>query len=160
MHPMIVALKDLDQKLRERRLPDGVHPGQVEEVLGGILGRLDESRGDHAGDIGDIASTLGRWVNVYPSDHLGACHEILVVFSLKSKRWRGQQMPHVKFKDAIQKIINHMNDPAECKGITRYALLVTDTWDPTPVEPFESLLRSMGVDVLLLAPGATSPVLI
>lgn len=108
--------------------------GEFGRVVARICNQI--YRGERDGKIRakDIPSILsnslggGNWdVNCYPGEPSHACHNIAYFFSLSAPDVIDKKRGHLKFEDAIEKLIQHMQ--GHCTGITKYAVLVTDSWN-------------------------------
>lgn len=75
----------------------------------------------------EMRRILGGDFNFYPSDINGHCHEIAFFTSLTGSRWNLKPSQKLSFKKMFEYLIRHCQ--GSCAKKTKYAIIVTDTWD-------------------------------
>lgn len=70
---------------------------------------------------------LGSNFNFYPSTKGSPCYEIAFFASLTGSRWNLKPSQKLSFKKMFEYLIMHCQ--GSCAQKTKYAIIVTDTWD-------------------------------
>jgi hypothetical protein len=69
-------------------------------------------------------------INCYPGIKGAPCEKLAFFISLNAKKYVGSRRKkgHLSFSQALVEMIRHMQ--GRCPDKTRYAILITDTWQP------------------------------
>jgi len=106
------------------QVPEEIYLGQEEEPFIPRDWRHGIGPKEIPGLIGDVTG-LSEF-NCYPGYPSNVCYPIAFFVSLNSRavaKGRG----HLRFQDILDCFIEHML--AKCDGITRNAIIITDSWD-------------------------------
>lgn len=124
--------------------------GEFKGIAEGIARRIAAVEGgvtpDALAEIGVEVSTaagFGPYINCYPGTPSNACCPLALFISLSAQGYarkrRGQ--PHLSFAEALDCLVAHMT--GECSGITRHAVLVTDSWDGTAWMKWHNTVKNL-----------------
>lgn len=115
------------------------------EVVNSTTGRLRPE------DIPDIISSGSEPVNCYPGIP-GGCYQKAFFISLNSKI-HGRN--HLSFEGAIEEFLRHMR--GDCKNVTKFAVIITDTWQPDVLfkrhPAIEQIKKAVFLEAYLIAGG-------
>jgi hypothetical protein len=75
----------------------------------------------------ELRDIIGEEFNFYPSETKGTCHRIAYFTSLTGARWNLKPSQKLSFKKMFEYLIKHCQ--GSCAQKTKYAIIVTDTWD-------------------------------
>lgn len=133
--------------------------GEFKSLARGILDRiLEGEREIHPTEIPELIAGGGHvgkepfhcYPGGEPSDD---CYSLAVIVSLSSKRNTVLRSGHLDFEKALEMLIRHMQ--GTCVGVTRTAVLITDSWHPDAFEKWHSNIDQIGkkalVEIYLLA---------
>ncbi len=107
---------------------------------------------------GILKQRLGE-INCYPGRSGHRCHRVAFFVSLKNKNYatgRG----HLDFSTVLRLLVKHIQ--GNCPDITRYAVIVTDSWDDSVYWEWraniENIKRSCLVEAYLITGGKVTSI--
>lgn len=130
-----------------------------------LAGHLSEAAFRGGIKAGDLAGILGRGgsmgeVNCYPGKKGAGCHDVSFFISLTSKDHKGKRTGHITCKQAIEKLVQHMQ--GHCARKTRAAILIVDSWDADAMADWKHNLwriqSEAHLEVYMVNGGKVTPV--
>ena len=91
--------------------------------------------------LAEIREMLGEDINFYPSDKKGACHRIAYFTSFTGMEWNLKSSQKLTLKQMFEYLIKHCQ--GSCADITKYAIIVADSWDEDVVDFWKSNISRM-----------------
>jgi len=138
----------------------GEFQSEVDGIAAAIdeLGRYSGERKLRPDDVAEIVGGHAGEVNCYPGTPSNMCCEKAYFISL-SIPLAGSSKPHLKFRQALEHLVRHMN--GSCKNVTRFAILITDNWDAKAWGEWAPTIQGLNnvyVEAYLLVGGKASRV--
>lgn len=123
----------------------------AEELAGIIDGFKENEKGISRDDIPNIVERvvghrIGE-INCYPGIPGFSCCDMAVFVSVNSPSYTKGRQGHLKCNKALAKIIQHMQ--GTCIGITKRAVLLTDSWDHAAYDEWRANLRNINANAQL-----------
>ena len=127
-----------------------------------LAGQLVEAQFEGGLRPSDIAGILGfrEEINCYPGVPGAGCHDTAIFVSLSSSNHRGKHRGHLTCRQAIEKLVQHMQ--GSCEGITQEAALIVDSWDAEAAGEWRANLKRIEnqahLEIYLVAGRSVSPI--
>jgi hypothetical protein len=126
--------------------------GKYESAARRIAEAMHEAKSPGKGirtqDIPGIIGCGGEVANCYPGIPGSVCCREAFFVSLTSKQYvigKG----HLSFRGAIELVVKHMQGP--CKGITKVAIIIADSWDPSAYSEWQANIEQIKSEALVEA---------
>jgi hypothetical protein len=136
--------------------------GENVERLARELSEAPFNGGLKAGDLARIVGEGGQegGINCYPGQPGGGCYEVAFFISLTSKDHKGNRRGHITCKQAIEKLVQHMQ--GYCAERTHVAILIVDSWDADAVSDWKHNLTRIQseaqLEIFMVNGGKVTPV--
>ncbi|ACV69809.1 hypothetical protein [Desulfohalobium retbaense] len=119
----------------------------IAENIAGHINHIADNQKISIEELGELATEVSgkNGINIYPGIKGAKCHTLSIFISLSSPAYVKGMRGHLSFRQAIEKMVQHMQ--GTCINKTNIAILITDNWDPAALEEWRDNLHKLATAV-------------